>query len=246
MFDLAKVARSHPAGGRQLRLPLRSRQDRPEHVALLYRQLRPGAAACGARRRHRRMKARRSTMWGIATAMSRARPHFTQGTEPLLNSEYAGLGAEGGDKDISYTFKFLTTELRRHAKICGYVYTELTDIEWEHNGLAQLRPHGQRVRLRRFLPRHERRRPERRGLRRPGLRALPDACAGRNVVALPSSSPIGIGATERSPAVLAGHVPGRFGESICVDEGQRDDPAGAVRCNGCGRIEVTAQTKSAC
>ena len=33
-----------------------------------------------------------------------------------------------------YTFKFLTTELRRHDKICGYVYTELTDIEWEHNG----------------------------------------------------------------------------------------------------------------
>ena len=63
---------------------------------------------------------------------------FAQGVEPLLNSEYAGLGARGGDKDISYTFKFLTTELRRHAKICGYVYTELTDIEWEHNGLAQL------------------------------------------------------------------------------------------------------------
>jgi hypothetical protein len=60
---------------------------------------------------------------------------FRQGTEPLLNSEYAGLGARGGDKDISYSFKFLTTELRRHAKICGYVYTELTDIEWEHNGL---------------------------------------------------------------------------------------------------------------
>jgi hypothetical protein len=60
---------------------------------------------------------------------------YRQETEPLLNSEYAGLGARGGDKDISYSFKFLTTELRRHAKVCGYVYTELTDIEWEHNGL---------------------------------------------------------------------------------------------------------------
>ena len=59
-----------------------------------------------------------------------------QGIEPLLNSEYAGLGASGGDKDISYSFKYLTTELRRHAKICGYVYTELTDIEWEHNGFV--------------------------------------------------------------------------------------------------------------
>ncbi len=59
---------------------------------------------------------------------------YRQGTQPLLNSEYAGLSARDGDKDIAYTFKFLTTELRRHAKIGGYVYTELTDIEWEHNG----------------------------------------------------------------------------------------------------------------
>ncbi len=59
-----------------------------------------------------------------------------QGTEPLLNSEYAGLSASQGDRDISYTFKYLTTELRRHDKICGYVYTELADIEWEHNGLV--------------------------------------------------------------------------------------------------------------
>lgn len=61
---------------------------------------------------------------------------YVQGSEPFLNSEYAGLGASGGDKDISYSFKFLTTELRRHAKICGYVYTELSDIEWEHNGFV--------------------------------------------------------------------------------------------------------------
>ncbi|MBI3972612.1 MAG: hypothetical protein HY332_15145 [Chloroflexi bacterium] len=60
---------------------------------------------------------------------------YRQGTQPLLNSEYAGLSAWGGDCDISYSFKFLTTELRRHDMICGYVYTELTDIEWEHNGL---------------------------------------------------------------------------------------------------------------
>jgi hypothetical protein len=59
---------------------------------------------------------------------------YRQGTEPLLNSEYAGLSARMGDKDIAYSFKFLTTELRRHDKVCGYVYTELTDIEWEHNG----------------------------------------------------------------------------------------------------------------
>ena len=61
---------------------------------------------------------------------------FVQGTEPLMNSEYAGLSASGGDKDISYSFKFLTSELRRHDKCCGYVYTELTDLEWEHNGFV--------------------------------------------------------------------------------------------------------------
>ncbi len=61
---------------------------------------------------------------------------YRQNVEPLLNSEYAGLGADGGDKDISYTFKYLTTDMRRHPKICGYVYTELTDIEWEHNGFV--------------------------------------------------------------------------------------------------------------
>ena len=28
------------------------------------------------------------------------------------------------------------SELRKHDKICGYVYTELDDIEWEHNGFV--------------------------------------------------------------------------------------------------------------
>ena len=59
---------------------------------------------------------------------------YAQGREPLLNSEYAGISAAGGDMDISWSFKYLTNELRRYAKICGYVYTELTDVEWEHNG----------------------------------------------------------------------------------------------------------------
>jgi len=60
---------------------------------------------------------------------------YVQTTAPLLNSEYAGLSARQGEKDIAHSFRFLTTDLRRHDKICGYVYTELTDIEWEHNGL---------------------------------------------------------------------------------------------------------------
>ena len=57
-----------------------------------------------------------------------------QGNAPLINSEYGGISAGAGDKDISWCFKYLTNELRLHPKICGYIYTELQDIEWEHNG----------------------------------------------------------------------------------------------------------------
>ncbi len=57
-----------------------------------------------------------------------------QADAPLINSEYGGISAGAGDKDISWCFKYLTNELRLHPKICGYVYTELQDIEWEHNG----------------------------------------------------------------------------------------------------------------
>jgi hypothetical protein len=61
---------------------------------------------------------------------------FVQDTAPLMNSEYGGIAARDGDQDIAWCFKYQTTELRRHAKICGYVYTELDDIEWEHNGFV--------------------------------------------------------------------------------------------------------------
>ncbi|HES58138.1 MAG TPA: glycoside hydrolase family 2, partial [Firmicutes bacterium] len=59
---------------------------------------------------------------------------YSQADAPLINSEYGGIGAGQGDQDISWCFKYLTNELRKHDKICGYVYTELSDIEWEHNG----------------------------------------------------------------------------------------------------------------
>ena len=57
-----------------------------------------------------------------------------QNEAPLINSEYGGISAGAGDKDVSWCFKYLTNELRLHPKICGYIYTELQDIEWEHNG----------------------------------------------------------------------------------------------------------------
>lgn len=60
----------------------------------------------------------------------------TQRGRPLLNSEYGGISAVLGDQDISYCLHYLTNLLRGQPKIQGFVYTELTDIEWEHNGLA--------------------------------------------------------------------------------------------------------------
>lgn len=57
-----------------------------------------------------------------------------QESAPLINSEYGGISAGMGDQDVSWCFKYLTNELRKHKKIGGYVYTELQDIEWEHNG----------------------------------------------------------------------------------------------------------------
>jgi hypothetical protein len=63
-------------------------------------------------------------------------PGLTQSAIPLINSEYGAVSAGGGDRDISWGLRDLTTQLRRHPKIQGFVYTELTDIEWEHNGLV--------------------------------------------------------------------------------------------------------------
>ncbi len=61
---------------------------------------------------------------------------FQQADAPLINSEYGGISAGLGDQDVSWCFKYLTNELRKHDRICGYVYTELSDIEWEHNGFV--------------------------------------------------------------------------------------------------------------
>lgn len=59
---------------------------------------------------------------------------FEQGSQPLINSEYGGVGALDGDVDVSWSFKFLTNELRKHGKLSAYIYTELHDVEWERNG----------------------------------------------------------------------------------------------------------------
>ena len=61
-------------------------------------------------------------------------PGFAQGNAPLITSEYGGVGALDGDRDISWSFKFLTNELRRQPKMSAYVFTQLHDVEWEYNG----------------------------------------------------------------------------------------------------------------
>lgn len=60
---------------------------------------------------------------------------YEQGNAPLINSEYGGIGALDGNRDASWSFKFLTNELRRHPQLSAYIYTELHDVEWEYNGL---------------------------------------------------------------------------------------------------------------
>lgn len=62
---------------------------------------------------------------------------FEQGSQPLITSEYGGVGALGGDRDTAWSFKFLTNELRRQPKLSAYVYTELHDVEYEHNGFLK-------------------------------------------------------------------------------------------------------------
>jgi len=61
-------------------------------------------------------------------------PGYKNKGQPLINSEYGGVGALDGDRDISWTFKFLTNEMRRHQQISAYIFTELHDVEWEQNG----------------------------------------------------------------------------------------------------------------
>ncbi|HVV00882.1 MAG TPA: glycoside hydrolase family 2, partial [Verrucomicrobiae bacterium] len=61
-------------------------------------------------------------------------PGFIHKGQPLINSEFGGIGALDGDRDVSWSFKFLVNELRRHQQIAAYIYTELHDVEWEYNG----------------------------------------------------------------------------------------------------------------
>ncbi len=60
---------------------------------------------------------------------------------PLINTEFGPFSYEPvtpawkRDRDISDSFRWLVQELRARPEISGYVFTELYDVEFEHNGL---------------------------------------------------------------------------------------------------------------
>ena len=60
---------------------------------------------------------------------------YAQEKEPLLNSEYGGVGVSSGDRDVSLCFKYQTDLMRMTQRFNGYVYTEPYDIEYERNGV---------------------------------------------------------------------------------------------------------------
>ena len=81
-------------------------------------------------------------------------PGLAQSSLPLINSEYGAVSAGGGDRDISWGLRDLTTQLRRHRKIQGFVYTELDRHRVGAQRAGQLRSDAQGVRLRHLAARH--------------------------------------------------------------------------------------------
>lgn len=55
--------------------------------------------------------------------------------EPFINNEFGYLAALDGDGDWSWGGLMAVNTLRSLDRLVGYTYTELTDIEWEHNGV---------------------------------------------------------------------------------------------------------------
>ncbi len=76
----------------------------------------------------------------VATAAN-ARPDFgclpgsPAAGAPLVCGEAAVLAPDGGDRDVSFAFRHLITQLRRHEAYQGFVYSALTDMEPHHDGL---------------------------------------------------------------------------------------------------------------
>jgi len=85
-------------------------------------------------------------------------PGLKQATAPLINSEYGAVSAGGGDRDISWGFRDLTTLLRRQTQDPGVRLHRADRRRVGAQRLRQLRPLAQEVRVRRLRPRHARER----------------------------------------------------------------------------------------
>jgi hypothetical protein len=64
-----------------------------------------------------------------------------QSDAPLMNSECGAVwGIEGsaGDSDLAWQYRYMINELRRHDKMCGFVFTEFHDVVNEYNGYYRI------------------------------------------------------------------------------------------------------------
>lgn len=78
-----------------------------------------------------------------------------QSDAPLMNSECGNVwGIEGGagDSDISWHYRYMINEFRRHDKMCGFVFTEFRDVINEFNGYYRLDGSEKRFGYESFVP----------------------------------------------------------------------------------------------
>ncbi len=64
-----------------------------------------------------------------------------QSDVPLMNSECGAVwGIEGsaGDSDLAWQYRYMINELRRHDKMCGFIFTEFHDVVNEYNGYYRI------------------------------------------------------------------------------------------------------------
>ncbi|HEY5587091.1 MAG TPA: glycoside hydrolase family 2 TIM barrel-domain containing protein [Ruminiclostridium sp.] len=60
---------------------------------------------------------------------------------PLMNSECGavwGVQGSAGESDISWQYKYMINEIRKHEKICGFVFTQFHDVVNEFNGYYRI------------------------------------------------------------------------------------------------------------
>ncbi|MFD0671194.1 glycoside hydrolase family 2 protein [Cohnella sp. GCM10027633] len=78
-----------------------------------------------------------------------------QSDAPLMNSECGnvwGFVGGAGDSDISWHYKYMLNEYRRHDKICGFIFTEFRDVTNEFNGYYRLNGADKQFGYEAFVP----------------------------------------------------------------------------------------------